>query len=490
MKQILNKIFFITLLSFTLFGCTIVKNDDSNIETNNQSQNENQEQDNIEQEEICTLCANLPTAEKVVHDELAAHIPTTFDVNTVEVTTTNWYDGIEQKAYTFQKGSYESKVVVTEVDLSKAHIAAGALFDASAKLAKSTPYSSAMKFENTHDRTSVVAAVNADFFGGTTPVNAFVKDSTIIKDSHNDNGIYDYKNLSADIPASMPMLFGVSGSTAQIAPIIQNASVKDTIQAKLFYELAFTNKENTTTLKEGVIFNDEEGSNSSINVLTNDECIGTALPGSKVLMIAKHKTDSTRLHGEIKSITEVLGNSIYRSNEDYFYVIIPSDSAFTDYQVGDLVSYHITSPDNTWKYYDTIIGCRQALVINGNIADTVKKENSNGAQSTNIPRTAIGVMPNGNVAIFSVESLKYNNANSKLTDVTYGLSLPELADFMRYYGVYNGANFDGGGSTQLISKNPVTNEFEVTVRSSDYGAKPYATQTRLVINTLLVYIKY
>ena len=99
-------------------------------------------------------------------------------------------------------------------------------------------------------------------------------------------------------------------------------------------------------------------------------------------------------------------------------------------------------------------------------------------------------MPNGNVAIFSVEALKYNRQNSNLTDVTYGLSLPELADFMRYYGVYSGANFDGGGSTQLITKNPVTDSFEVTVRSSDYGEKPDVIQSRPVINTLLVYIKY
>ena len=40
---------------------------------------------------------------------------------------------------------------------------------------------------------------------------------------------------------------------------------------------------------------------------------------------------------------------------------------------------------------------------------------------------------------------------------------------MRYFGVYNGANFDGGGSTQLISLNPTSNELEVVVRSSDYG---------------------
>ena len=400
------------------------------------------------------------------------------------------YAGIEQKTYTFKIDGNESKVVVTEVDLSKAHIAAGAIFDESSKLTKASPYNHVLNFQRNNDKVRVVAAVNGDFFGANTPVNAFVKDSVIVKAAHNDNGIYDYKNLNADIPASMPMLFGVSGSTAQIAPIIQNASVKETIQAKLFYELEFTTKEKVITLKDDLAFNDEDGSETMINVLTNDDFIGTALPGSKVLTIEKHPTDSTRFHGEIQSITEVQGNTIYRSNEKYFYVIIPADSSFTDYKVGDLVSYAINSPDNTWKYYDTIIGCRQALVINGEISSTVTKENSNGAQSTNVPRTAVGVMPNGNVAIFSVEALKYNRNNRLTGEVTYGLSLPELADFMRYYGVYSGANFDGGGSTQLITKNPVTDQFEVTVHSSDYGENSEPYQSRDVINALLVYIRY
>ena len=56
---------------------------------------------------------------------------------------------------------------------------------------------------------------------------------------------------------------------------------------------------------------------------------------------------------------------------------------------------------------------------------------------------------------------------------------------MRYYGVYSGANFDGGGSTQLITRNFETNEFEVTVRSSDFGTY-VLDNSRGVINSILV----
>ena len=85
----------------------------------------------------------------------------------------------------------------------------------------------------------------------------------------------------------MPMLFGVSGTTAQVAPIIKDASVKDTIQAKLYYEIEFSSENNKTTLSEGITFNNAEGSDSLINVLTDEDGIGTALPGSKVLSIKK-----------------------------------------------------------------------------------------------------------------------------------------------------------------------------------------------------------
>lgn len=483
MKIKLTKFFTISLIAFSLLGCQIIQKPSTD---DNQS-SDNNEQSSTDDKITCSLCENMPTAEKAIFEELGQYTPTTFDVNSVTSTTIEINDGIVQKTYLFnKKNGHISKVVVTEVDLSKASIAAGTTNNSVSNITKSTPIQQALAYENANEGVKVMAAVNADFFGGTSTVNAFAKDSVIIKDSHNDKGIYDYKNLDADIPASMPMLFGISGMTAQVAPIIQNATVKETIQAKLFYELSFTNKEKNTTLKKGITFNNADGSDTLINVLTNDDCIGTALPGSKVLTIQKHLTDSTRLHGEIKSITEVQGSSIYRSNEDNFYVIVPADSEFNDYQIGDLVSYNITSPDDTWKYYDTIIGCRQALVINGEIASTVTKENSNGAQGTNIPRTAIGVMPNGNVAIFSIEALRYGKYGSS-SDTT-GLSLPELADFMRYYGVYSGANFDGGGSTQLISKNPSTNEFEVIVRSSDYGTYELEN-ARPVINTLLVYIK-
>ena len=438
-------------------------------------------------EQGCAFCDNLPVDEYEKIETLPHHTPTTFKEESIEVEDVNICDGVNRYTYRFATNkNFNSAVVVTEIDLSKANIAAGSKDNSVLSLSKATPIAQAEAFMNANPGYQVVAAINADFFGGSSPVNAFVKDSVIIKDSHNDKGIYDYTNLNADIPASMPMLFGVSGQCAQVAPIIKNSTVEETIKSKLFCEIKVTNNNKTTLLSNDVIFNDSNGSKSKVNLITSPDCEGTALAGSTVLNVKKHRSDSTRLHGEVEFIQNILSNSTYIANEDYFYVIIP-EGMENQINKGDIISYNINSPDNTWEYYDTIIGCRQALVIDGNIPQTVSKENSNGAQSTNIPRTAIGVMPDGKVALFSVESLYYGKKNSSESD-PHGLSLPELADFMRYFGVYNGANFDGGGSTQLISLNPTTKELEVVVRSSDYGTSVLAN-ARTVINTLLVYTK-
>lgn len=475
----MKKTFRLLLLSTTIFvsflsGC-------------NQTETTSSSSSAKVEEQGCEFCKQLPVAEYIKKDNLPHHTPTTFLEDSVTSDTLEVCDGVVRHTYKFTTNkNLNSAVVVTEIDLSKANITAGSKDNSVLSLNKATPIAQAEAFMNDNKDCQVVAAINADFFGGSSPVNAFVKDSVIIKDSHNDKGIYDYTDLNADIPASMPMLFGVSGQCAQIAPIIKNGTVEQTIKSKLICEIKITKNGQTTLLSNDVIFNDSNGSKSKVNLITSPECEGTALAGSKVLNIKKHSIDSTRLHGEVEFIQDILSNSTYIANDEYFYVIIPEGE---DIQVnkGDVISYNINSSDNTWEYYDTIIGCRQALVIDGTIPESVSKENSNGAQSTNIPRTSIGVMPDGKVALFSVESLYYGKKNSSDLD-PHGLSLPELADFMRYFGVYSGANFDGGGSTQLISLNPTTKELEVIVRSSDYGTLTLSN-SRSVINTLLVYIK-
>lgn len=59
------------------------------------------------------------------------------------------------------------------------------------------------------------------------------------------------------------------------------------------------------------------------------------------------------------------------------------------------------------------------------------------------PRTAVGVKPNGNVLLLTVDGRQGNSA---------GMSLFELAKIMQWLGCASAINLDGGGSTTLWAK--------------------------------------
>ena len=495
MKKISKFILLILIMLFGAFyvGCTPNENEpeDPNtceVEKPGEQEKPGEEQKPEEIIKVCPICEGLVSATNAHFGFLEAHTPTTFDATSVkEVKTVEVGVGVKQKTIEFKlNNGNNSRVVATEVDLTKASIVAGTKENSTVQTSVSKIIDQAKAYEEATNN-KVLAAVNADFFGGNVCVNAFVKDGVIIKSAHNDNGSYDYTNLDADIPASMPLLFGVSGSTAQIASIIKNASVKDTIQSSLTYELLISSKDELNPVEENLVINGYIGTSDAVNLVYKTTRAATVYANSQVLKIKKHGENP--LHGEIESVEVYAEEGRVKATNSYFYVVIPEALNVEGVEVGKYVSYHVTSADNTWRYYDTIIGCRQALVEDGKVSSTVKKENSNGAQSTNIPRTAIGIKPDGTVVIFSVEALRYGAKNYVDSD-PYGLSLPQLADFMRYYGVYVGANFDGGGSTSLITRSGYngSGDFEVIVRSSDYGTTSL-TASRSVINSVLVVLK-
>ena len=158
-----------------------------------------------------------------------------------------------------------------------------------------------------------------------------------------------------------------------------------------------------------------------------------------------------------------------------------------NFKIDDQIGFSITNnKDETFDYYNNVIGGRQSLVENGKIAPTVTLENTNGAQVKDIPRSAVGIVNKNRVLLCTIEALRYNKklTNVEATD-SYGLNLPELAEFMRYLGSYDALNFDGGGSTQLITQDMSNNELTLRVRSSDYGSYNLK-HCRKVYNTILV----
>ncbi len=411
------------------------------------------------------------------------YTPTRFDKDSVTYEAEHITDGLVMVKNTLKKNNDKITVVYTlEVNLAAVNIVAGTKDNTTdlSTLTKELPSKQAQAYETATGKT-VYAYLNADFFGS-YPVNAFVKDGVIVKDGHNDNGGYDYTNLNHDVPASAPMLFGIKGETAQVAPIIgytgditDSLIKRELIKAKLTYKIAsetsnksYNVQKESDSVSNGIVFNTE---NVAKVCKAGDYALKVALGGGYGHMRVTQKIDCAT-------------DTQFTPEGNFGYVFVGKDSeAYTEFSTLEkkYISYYVTSPDDTWKGYTTILGCRQSLVENGAVAATVTKENSNGAQSSDVPRSAVGVKEDGTVVIFAVESMYYGKKAQE--NDTHGMNLPELADFMAFYGVKNGANFDGGGSTQLtVNKNGTKT---VMVRSSDTGSYELDS-SRKVINTIMV----
>ena len=428
---------------------------------------------------------STPGDNKTYPDSLSEFVPTLFSGSSVKKDSSiELADGLINTKYSFNLNSSKKVIASTlEVDLTKVSIATNY-----SKTGVSTLYSQMNDFKISEGK-EVYAIMNADFFatGSGTSVNAYVKNNQIIKDSHNDNGIYDYTNSTADIPASKPMLFGTSGNEARISPIIADKNVENTIKTKFSNLITYVDSNKKAVNLDGsVICNPSTTSDSYNYIIVNDNILMSIQKDWNIVKVKKIKNLSPLINGTVEKISaqKLDGKKTFSDTDDYFYIIV-SPSTNIPFSLETEVGYSVTSGDSTWNYYENIIGGRQSLVENGEIASTVKLENSNGAQNTNIPRSGVGVVNKSKVLICCIESLRYGKYSSSDED-GYGVNLPEFAEFMRYIGCYDAMNFDGGGSSQMITKNSILNEEpKVIVRSSDYGTYNL-NDGRKVYNSIVV----
>lgn len=416
--------------------------------------------------------------------------PSLFDKNSFTTFKTEILgDGVKLDTNIFYLNNGHKVIANTiYVDLNKASIRTNY------SPTKSVVYQSILDFNNKNKGSNqVLAGINADFFG-LTCVNAYIKDNIIIKDSHNDNNCYDYKDLNADIPASKPMLFGVSNNHSRIGPIVENKTIEETIKSKFTYKLQYSRKNK--------IIHDIEASFSmsliqETNKLITDYTLitkevdgGVSTEKGDVCYIIKiSKNQIFDNSGQVLNIIDSIGEPIFTDDTaNGYYYLFKKSSIKEVLQLNDYITYIISNEDKKWNGYTDIIGGRQSLVENGEIAKTVTLENSNEAQKTDVPRTCIGINEKYEVVITAIEGLRYREKSNSSND-SYGVNLSELAEYMRYIGCYDAINFDGGGSTQLVVANSDKKEgFELRVRSSDFGSYNL-NECRIVYNTLLVTTK-
>ncbi len=103
-----------------------------------------------------------------------------------------------------------------------------------------------------------------------------------------------------------------------------------------------------------------------------------------------------------------------------------------------------------WEQMDHIMGGTPLLIQEGKIKQDIDTEQvDQGFVLKRHPRTAVGILPDGRWVLVVVDGRQKN--------LSIGMSLGELADFLASLGCVEALNLDGGGSTTIYLEGRVIN---------------------------------
>ena len=131
--------------------------------------------------------------------------------------------------------------------------------------------------------------------------------------------------------------------------------------------------------------------------------------------------------------------------EDGFVVVGPAQQLDKIAEEKDIKLNVLTTPE--WENVNSIISGGPYLVKNDKVYIDMAEQNLNSIGGRN-PRTAVGYTANNNLIIVTVDGREKSSI---------GMTLTELANFMKSIGCYNAMNLDGGGSTVLYVNGHVVN---------------------------------
>jgi len=127
------------------------------------------------------------------------------------------------------------------------------------------------------------------------------------------------------------------------------------------------------------------------------------------------------------------------------------------FKFGDVVEIKYDMKPNIANVTD-IVGGGPRLIKNGKIYITGDKENfRSDILDGRAARTAIGILNNGNIIIVAVNGRSRVKDSSKTNPKSIGMTLEELADFLKEHGAVDALNLDGGGSTTMVVSGEVVN---------------------------------
>jgi hypothetical protein len=285
----------------------------------------------------------------------------------------------------------------------------------------------------------VVAAINGDFYdtGNGAPINLQLRDGEVLRQ-----------------PTSRSV-FAISSAKKLI---INFLSLVGSLQSKQGVWQSLHGFNRARNAGELIFFNHYFGAATGTNNFGSE---------ARLRPLEKFAVNDT-FRAVVREFRRSVGNAPL---DDSTYIISAHGAAENwlalNLAVGDTVKLIWRIPETTWQLVEAIGGLPR-LVRDGNIS--IESEREGGSPSftnTRHPRSAIG---------FNADTSRFFfvTVDGRQPGYSDGMTLRELAAFMRELGCTQALNLDGGGSTTMIVRGKVVN------RPSD------ATGERAVANALLL----
>lgn len=293
-----------------------------------------------------------------------------------------------------------------------------------------------------YDEYKIIGGVNADFFGGTAPIEAYIEDGQVIS-----SGQGFYREV-VGFKENGEAVFGTPEYDGYEIVVI-DAIGKERIRLPIKNINASYVSHPTDIYAYFDTYSSTLSAGVPKYIVQTTETKG-ALPKIFGTGIVES------MHSDAHAQTS--GRLVIMSRNPYLEALV---------ETGDriLVQRKLTGAFEGVKW---AVGGWGKLVVDG-----VKSTNIVGIDPTyRAPRTAIGVKADGSAFFIAVDG--------RQTGYSQGMTLYELADLMLEYGAQNAYALDGGGSTTMVLRTEV-DTFEIVNQPSDVTPRAVTNSVFLAV---------
>lgn len=187
---------------------------------------------------------------------------------------------------------------------------------------------------------------------------------------------------------------------------------------------------------------------------------GSTIYSHVYIVTPEYNSKSTEIVVANGLVQNILHNSYGKTEipkNGFIYVVFEKNKIdISNIKIGDSAHFNINyeSKNTTthelselWNSMDYVMASTPLLLKNNTIVSTILELTSN-FYIKKYPRTAVGVLPDGTWILLVVDGNQKTSA---------GLSLVELANYMKDLGCTDALNLDGGSSSTMIIKNKIIN---------------------------------